>query len=101
MQLRHGIIGLALLVFVGCVTIPSTGSRVWYDQRMVEIETAYQNGELTEEQYLDLKNQSDQIRVDYQSALRDRRYYYPDPFFYSPFFHHGHHFSHHHHGHHR
>ena len=45
MQLRHGIIGLSLLVFVGCVTIPSTGSRVWYDQRMVEIETAYQNGD--------------------------------------------------------
>ena len=96
MRYRLAPIGLAALVLTGCVTTPATGSRVWYDQRVAEIEAAYENGELTQESYLTLKNQTDQTRVEYQNALRERRYYYPGPYF-SPFFFHHRYYHHHHH----
>ena len=84
----------ALALMAGCATVPSTGSSTWHEERMAEIESAYQLGDLTEEAYLSLKNEADQVRVNYQQSLRARQYdshYYRSPFLYH------HHMLHHHH----
>jgi hypothetical protein len=59
---------LILLIGAGCATTdPSViGSKPWYEQRMTEIETANERGELTPEEYLRLKNEADAIRADYR-----------------------------------
>jgi hypothetical protein len=53
---------------------PDPGSKKWYQQRTAEIETAKANGELTEEQYLTLKNQADATRAARLDAMRQRDY---------------------------
>ncbi len=75
---RH-LAALAVVVALsGCATTPSVGSKNWHTERTTEIETAYQNDEITKEAYLSLKNETDQTRVDYQENmrrnLRSRRY---------------------------
>ena len=95
---RSAVILLSLLI-AGCVTVDTVGSRPWYNQRMDEIEYAYETAAIDEEAYLGMKNEADQIRVDYMESLR---YRYPVSYgFYYGSHHHGHFFHHGgHHGHH-
>lgn len=84
---------LVCLIASGCVTTPSVGSSVWHEERMVEIEQAYNNWELTEEEYLALKNETDAIRSEYLNRLEERRranFHFGVGYG----FHHGHHFGH-------
>jgi len=77
------------LTGTGCATNrpPDVGSRVWHEQRMGEIEAAYEHGDLTVDQYLSLKNEADATRAEYQSSLRrNTTVVYTSPFF----FHHHH-----------
>ena len=95
---RSFVILLGLLI-TGCVTVDTVGSRPWYNQRMDEIEYAYETAAIDEEAYLGMKNEADEIRVGYLDRVR---YRYPVSYgFYYGSHHHGH-FSHHggHHGHH-
>ena len=61
---------LTLLIGAGCATTdPSViGSKPWYEQRVAEIESANQRGELTSEEYLRLKNEADAIRAEYRGT---------------------------------
>lgn len=64
----------AILVLCGCVTDPNAppepGSEKWYVQRIQEIEAAKAADQLTEEQYLSLKNQADATRAARLNAVR-------------------------------
>jgi hypothetical protein len=63
-------------VLTGCATgPPAVGSRSWYQVRTQEIEGSYEYGEISKDQYLELRNEADQIRVDYQKQLQSRLYY--------------------------
>ena len=68
----------AAIALAGCATTPSIGSKKWHSERILEIETAHQSGEISKEAYISLKNQTDQTRVEYQENmrrhLRSRRY---------------------------
>lgn len=60
---------------IGCVSngdpkVPEPGSEKWYVQRIQEIEAAKEAGQLTEEQYLSLKNQADATRAARINASR-------------------------------
>ena len=61
--LRFGIAFAAAIFLAGCATTPSVGSKKWHETRFAEIESAYQNSEISEEAYLSLKNEADQTRV--------------------------------------
>lgn len=97
---RHLTLLLGLLI-AGCVTVDTVGSRPWYNQRMDEIEYAYETQEIGEEAYLGMKNETDQIRVDYMERLRYRYpgsygIYYGYPHYHGHYYHHsGHHYRHH------
>lgn len=68
--MRILVAAIAVLTIAGCATTPITGGRAWHEQRILEIETAYENGALNEEAYLSLKNKTDQTRVDYQERVQ-------------------------------
>lgn len=53
---------------------PEPGSKKWHAARMQEIETAKAEGKLTEQEYLTLKNEADDMRQEYLSASRSRDY---------------------------
>jgi hypothetical protein len=68
---------------------------MWHEQRVLEIESSYDFGEIDKATYLELKSAADQTRMDYQKAQQDRlvydsryRYY---PFGFHGFYHHHHH----------
>jgi hypothetical protein len=70
-------------MMAGCATTSTApGSELWHTDRMLEIEEAYANGEITREAYLTLKNQADATRVEYLQRL-DRRH---SPSYYGPHF---------------
>lgn len=71
--MKRFIVAGACLLLMGCATTPSVGSRVWHEDRTAEIEQAYQNWELTEEEYIALRNQTDAIRSDYLNRMEMRR----------------------------
>lgn len=71
--MKQYILALVCLLALGCVTTPAVGSRVWHEERMTEIDAAYQNWELTEEEYLALKSETDEIRSEYLNRLEERR----------------------------
>ncbi len=58
---------------------PDPGSKKWYAQRMQEIEASKSAGQLTDEQYLSLKNEADATRAAYQNANRRDGNYYNTP----------------------
>ena len=68
----------ALLALAGCATT-GIGSAQWYDGRIQELQTAYQNKELSAADYFNLKNQIEVIRY-YDSNVIDywpyRTWYY-------------------------
>ncbi len=68
--IRHVIIALTLAA--GCATTDSTvaGSKQWYEQRIGEIESAHERGELSTEEYLRLKNEADAVRATYRGSQR-------------------------------
>ncbi len=82
----------AVVALAGCATTPSIGSKKWHTERTSEIETAYQNDEISKEAYISLKNESDQTRVEYQEnmrrQLRSRRYISFPHHHYYPYHHH-------------
>lgn len=53
-----------LMVF-GCSVYQGVGSEYWHVARLEEIQTAYEAGQLSESEYLRLKNESDAIRQEY------------------------------------
>lgn len=62
---------IAVLTFMaaGCATTPRgpvIGTTSWYEQRIQEIDSAYQRQEITKEQQLKLKNEADHLRLMYQ-----------------------------------
>lgn len=71
---RFVLMVLCAVALAACATNPKRppdpGSKLWYQQRMTEIETAKTNGELTPEQYLKLKNEADATRAAHLDAMR-------------------------------
>jgi hypothetical protein len=66
-----------VLLLVGVAACASTGeprvgSQAWYDARIAEIELSHENGEITTEEYLRLKNETDQIRAESRNRSRPR-----------------------------
>jgi len=58
------------LLLVGCAsTPPSVGSSDWRDQKMAEIEDAYKNNKLTYAEYMNLKMQTEQIRLQRKAVV--------------------------------
>lgn len=82
----------AVVALAGCATTPSVGSKKWHTERISEIETAYQNDEISKEAYISLKNETDQTRVEYQENmrrhLRSRRYVSFPHHHHYPYYHH-------------
>lgn len=68
--LRFDIAFAAAIFLAGCATTPSVGSKKWHETRIAEIESAYQNGEVSKEAYLSLKNEADQTRVEHAENMR-------------------------------
>lgn len=68
----------AALFLAACATTPPVGSKKWHGSRLLEIETAYENNEISKETYLTLKSETDQMRVQYQEnrqrLVNSRRY---------------------------
>lgn len=92
-RLLRYLTALVLVVaFAGCATTPSVGSKKWHTERTSEIETAFENDEISKEAYLSLKNETDRTRVDYQENmrrnLRSRRYVAFPHHHYYPYRHH-------------
>ena len=71
--MKQFILAAVCVSAIGCVTTPSVGSNVWHQERMAEIEQAYYDWEITEEEYLTLKNDADALRSDYLNRLEERR----------------------------
>ena len=76
------------LIISGCTTVsnPSTiGSHAWYDLRILEIDQAFAQKEITKEQQLTLKTEADKVRMSYQrdmdNQLRSTSYPYAHPFY--------------------
>lgn len=57
---------IMVITISGCAT-SSIGSRGWYNKRIAEIEEAYQKGEITKAEYIQLKNEADNVRAPYDS----------------------------------
>ncbi len=62
---RLKILPLFFLFLAGCATYAGVGSQAWYDKRMAELESAHQNNQITHKEYLSLKNEVDNVRVNY------------------------------------
>ena len=67
--LRLGVAFAAAIFLAGCATTPPVGSKKWHATRIAEIESAYQNREVSKEAYLSLKNEADQTRVEHQEDM--------------------------------
>lgn len=53
------------ILLSACASSPDVvGSRTWHAQRIAEIDTSYNRGDLSEEEYLRLKNEADNIRAE-------------------------------------
>ena len=61
---------MAVLIIAGCATTPAVGSKKWHDSRLIEIETAYENDEISMEVYLTLKSEADLTRVEHQETMK-------------------------------
>lgn len=85
---------LFLFFLVGCATYQGAGSSYWHQTRLKEIETVYQNEEITAAEYLSLKNEADKIREEYGRGGYSYYSYYPYHYSYG----YAHHYGHHHHG---
>ena len=81
-----------LLIFLGgCAVFRGVGSSYWHENRLQEIETAYQNEEIREAEYLSLKNEADKIRE--ESISKSYAYYSAHQGYYSSH-HYGYRYSH-------
>jgi len=91
-QFKSKIVFILLLFFLGgCATYQGVGSGYWHKNRLAEIETAYQNKELTDAEYLSLKNEADKVRK--ESAWERHQYNCPYPR-YRHSYHFGHYYHH-------
>lgn len=65
-----GIFVLAAPFWAGCVSNNpnAVGTGAWHTQRIEEIQSAYDAGDLTTEEYLRLKNEADRIRANYRAS---------------------------------
>lgn len=70
---RHAVLMIVCLSGLGCVTTPAVGSRVWHEERTIAIDEAYNAWEISEEEYLVLKHETDQMRSEYLNRLEERR----------------------------
>ena len=71
MLFRRIFILIFCLSLIGCVAAtPRVGSDGWHEKRIIEIEEAYKAGDIDKAQYLQLKNEADQINIQYR--YRDR-----------------------------
>ena len=74
-QLRYIAALTAAAALAGCATTPPIGSSTWHVERISEIELAYDNGEISTEAYLSLKNQTDETRAEYRENMQRRLRY--------------------------
>ena len=84
---------LLTLSLAACATNgpPPIGSGAWHEQRIAEIQQAYDYGDITIDQYLALKNEADQIHVDYRERVRPQYQPRGAIVFGGPIVHHHHH----------
>ena len=63
---------VCVILVAGCATNGphKVGDADWHKQRLEEIEAAYERGQIKIEDYLLLKNNADQIRMDFCSLIR-------------------------------
>lgn len=75
---RLQLITAAVLVLAvsGCATSGDravrAGSKTWHEERLLEIGVALDSGEFSMEEYLRLKNETDEIRANQIAAARER-----------------------------
>jgi len=71
-------VAICALFLAACATDPKAppdpGSKKWYELRIQEIEASKAAGQLTDQQYLELKNQADATRSAHLDAMRNRDY---------------------------
>ncbi len=63
---------ILLLIIISLFTFGCADAQVrnWHNERIYEIETAYQNKEITTGEYLQLKQETDRTLFDYKSRVR-------------------------------
>jgi hypothetical protein len=67
---RYLVLTLSGLI-AGCASAyQGVGSEVWYKNRMEEIESSFNKGEVSKAEYLRLKNEADAIRAGYTESRR-------------------------------
>jgi len=81
---------LMIIALCGCATFREVGTAYWHKNRLQEIETAYQNGDIEKKEYLSLKNEADQIREKHISENQRYCHYCGDYHARYPY---GHHFT--------
>ena len=76
---RLQLIAIAAFLIVavsGCATSGDqavrVGSKSWHEERLLEIGAALDSGEISMEEYLRLKNETDEIRANQIAAARER-----------------------------
>ena len=73
--LRLGVAVTVAIFLAGCATTPPVGSKKWHETRIAEIESAYQNTEISKETYLSLISEADQTRVQHKANMRSHLLY--------------------------
>lgn len=71
MPIKKILLLIACLFFLGCETTKMrAGSDHWHKARIVEIQEAYENKEIDKAEYLELKNEADDVRAKYLSERK-------------------------------
>ena len=81
---------MVCLFLMGCATAQTVGSQYWYKERLNALDAAYEQGEISKEKQLELKNETDQIRNDY---IKERKTYYYGQHYGHHYRHHGYHYG--------
>ena len=71
--MRNLAIVFSLLLLTGCVTSnkpPVVGSARWHSDRIAEIQSVYDLGQIEEGEYLSLKTEADRVYVEYKASRR-------------------------------
>lgn len=65
-----------LTCLLGCATTNTgVGTRAWHDARLTELLEALTAGEISTEKYLELKNETDKIRLEYKNQRSQDLYF--------------------------
>ncbi|MBZ0166129.1 MAG: hypothetical protein K8I00_04920 [Candidatus Omnitrophica bacterium] len=74
--MRKYLLFFLCFLMIGCAsTKMGVGTRTWHEARLTELREALVAGEISTEKYLELKNETDKIRLEYSNERsRDMRF---------------------------